>query len=435
MQNKKHTIKRGLVRLLGDERYQAVSIPLFAIVLSLLAGAAVILCLGKDPLAAYQNLLQGSGLLPKASYAGYKSMLTDFTSFLNAWTPMLFASLSVAVALRAGLFNIGVSGQMLTAGFITTLAVGYSSLAAPAAKPLVLVIGILTGALVGGMIGWLKHQFNINEVVSSIMINYIAQYVISFFINTYYVNPVSRQSNVVSKAARLTLMDTPVGNLKMDIPLGIILAVITAVFIKFLLDRTTFGYELKCVGTSRNAARYAGINVGKNVVMAMVVSGALAGLAGVTYYLGYFGSIQPRVLSSTGFDAIAVSLLANSNPVGIIFSSFLITVISKGSTYMNSASGLESEIASVITGVILLFSACGAFIRYKVKTAKDELEEEAARPAAGNAAGEKPAGPADGQAREMLGEPADGMAGKMPGGPDGQSPDKAAGRATERGER
>lgn len=377
MQKNKHTIKRGFVRILGSERNQAVTIPVFAIVLSLLAGAAVILFLGKNPLVAYQNLLQGSGLLPKATYAGYKSMLTDFTSFLNAWTPMLFASLSVAVALRAGLFNIGVSGQMLTAGFITTLVVGYSSMGAPVAKPLVLVVGILTGAMVGGLIGWLKHQFNINEVVSSIMINYIAQYVISFFINTYYVNPVSRQSNAVSRAARLTLMDTPVGNLKMDIPLGILLAVLTAFLIKFLLDRTTFGYELKCVGTSRNAARYAGIHVGKNVVSAMVLSGALAGLAGVTYYLGYFGSIQPRVLSTTGFDAIAVSLLANSNPVGIIFSSFLITVISKGSTYMNSASGLESEIASVITGVILLFSACGAFIRHKVKGFRDELDEEA----------------------------------------------------------
>lgn len=368
--------KRGMVRLLGDERRQSVSIPLFAIVLSLLAGAVVILFLGKNPVAAYQNLLQGSGLLPKPSYAGYKSILTDFTSFMNAWTPMLFASLSVAVALRAGLFNIGVSGQMLTAGFIATLTVGYSSLAAPVARPLVLVVGILAGAAVGGLIGWLKHQFNINEVVSSIMINYIAQYVISFFINMYYVNPVSRQSNAVSKAARLTLMDTPVGNLKMDIPLGIVLAVITAVLIKFLLDRTVFGYEIKCVGTSRNAARYAGIHVGRSIVAAMVLSGGLAGLAGVTYYLGYFGSIQPRVLPSTGFDAIAVSLLANSNPVGIIFSSFLITIISKGSTYMNSSSGLESEIASVITGVILLFSACGAFIRYKVKGFKDELDEE-----------------------------------------------------------
>ncbi len=375
MKGNKHGIKRGFVRLLGDGRYQAVSIPVFAIVLSLLAGAAVILLLGKNPLAAYQNLLQGSGILPKPSYAGYKSMVTDFTSFLNAWTPMLFASLSVAVALRAGLFNIGVSGQMLAAGFIATLTVGYSPLGAVAAKPLVLAVGVLVGMAVGGAIGWLKHKFNINEVVSSIMLNYIAQYVISFFINTYYVNPVSRQSKAVSRAARLTLMDTPVGNLKMDIPLGILLALLTAFLIQFLLERTVFGYEVKCVGINQNAARYAGVQVGKSVVSAMVLSGALAGLAGATYYLGYFGSIQPRVLPSTGFDAVAVSLLANSHPIGIIFSSFLITIISKGSTYMSSSSGLESEIASVITGVILLFSACGAFIRYKVKSWKDELAE------------------------------------------------------------
>ena len=379
MQKNNHTIKKGFVRLLGNERYQAVSIPLFAIVLSLLAGAVVILALGKNPLVAYQNLLQGSGILPKATYAGHKSMLTDFMSFMNAWTPMLFASLAVAVALRAGLFNIGVSGQMLVAGFVTTLLVCYSDLPAPVAKPLVLICGIISGALVGALIGWMKEKFNINEVVSSIMINYIAQYVISFFINTYYVNPVSRQSNPVSKASRLTLMDTTVGDLKMDIPLGIILAIIIAIAVKFLLDRTTFGYELQSVGTSRNAAKYAGIKVGRSMVMAFVVSGALAGLAGVTYYLGYFGSIQPKVLASTGFDSIAVSLLANSNPIGIIFSSFLITVISKGSTYMNSASGLESEIASVITGVILLFSACGAFIRYKVKSMKEELKESEER--------------------------------------------------------
>lgn len=379
MQKNNHTIKKGFVHLLGNERYQAVSIPLFAIVLSLLAGAVVILALGKNPLVAYQNLLQGSGILPKATYAGHKSMLTDFMSFMNAWTPMLFASLAVAVALRAGLFNIGVSGQMLVAGFVTTLLVGYSDLPAPVAKPLVLICGIISGALVGALIGWMKEKFNINEVVSSIMINYIAQYVISFFINTYYVNPVSRQSNPVSKASRLTLMDTTVGDLKMDIPLGIVLAIIIAIAVKFLLDRTTFGYELKSVGTSRNAAKYAGIKVGRSMVMAFVVSGALAGLAGVTYYLGYFGSIQPKVLASTGFDSIAVSLLANSNPIGIIFSSFLITVISKGSTYMNSASGLESEIASVITGVILLFSACGAFIRYKVKSMKEELKESEER--------------------------------------------------------
>lgn len=364
--------KNKSLDFLGNEKYQAVTIPIFAIFISLIVGAVLIASLGKNPLAAYQNLLQGSGLLPKPSYAGYKSMLTDFTSFLNAWTPMLFASLAVAVALKSGLFNIGVSGQMLTAGFFASILIGYSDLPAPIAKPLVLIIGIVVGACVGGLIGFLKYRFNINEVVSSIMLNYIAQYVFSFFINTYFVDPVSRQSASVSAASRLTLMDTLVGNLKMDIPLGIVLAILTAFFMKFLIDRTTLGYELKAVGASPTAAEYAGIHVGKNMVFTMLLSGALAGLAGVTYYLGYFGSIQPKVLVSTGFDAIAVSLLGNSNPIGILFSSFLITVISKGSTYMSSAAGIQAEIASVITGILLLFSACSAYMKYKIKVVKED---------------------------------------------------------------
>ena len=206
------------------------------------------------------------------------------------------------------------------------------------------------------------------------MLNYILQYVCSFFINTYFVNPVSRQSQPVSAASRLTLMDTVVGDLKMDIPLGIVLALIVVALVKFLLDKTKFGYEMKAVGFSNSASRYAGIHVGKSIVLTMVISGALAGLAGVTYYLGYFGSIQPRTLCDTGFDAIAVSLLGNSNPVGIIFSSFLITLIDKGSTYMSSTAGVQAEIADVITGVILLFCACTAYIKYRV--ARMEEKEE-----------------------------------------------------------
>lgn len=371
-----HKMQKGFFKILGNEKYQPITIPVFAILLSLIFGGIIILILGKNPLEAYRSLLQGAGLMQKASYAGHKSMLTDFTSFLNAWTPMLFASLAVAVALRAGLFNIGVSGQMLTAGFISTITIGYSTLNAGIAKPLVLVIGLAAGMAIGAIIGWFKYKFNINEVVSSIMINYIAQYVFSFFINTYYVDPVSRQSRMVSKSARLTLMETVVGDLKMDIPLGIILALIVAFVIKFLLDKTRIGFELKTVGSSKTAAKYAGINVGKNIVLAMVISGGLAGLAGVTNYLGYDGSIQPKVLTPTGFDAIAVALLGNSNPIGIIFSSFLITVISKGSTYMSSTAGVEAEIASVITSLILLFSACGSYIKYWIKRTKDLYEEE-----------------------------------------------------------
>ncbi len=376
MKTKSNGLKRFFVNCFGNEKYQSITIPLFAILISLIVGAVIITLLGKNALSAYQNLLQGSGLLPKPSYAGYKSMLTDFTSFLNAWTPMLFASLAVAVALRAGLFNIGVSGQMLTAGFFATVLVGYSEMPSVIAKPLVLIVGIIAGACVGGLIGYLKYRFNINEVVSSIMINYIAQYVFSFFINTYFVDPVSRQSISVSTGSRLTLMDTLVGDLKMDIPLAVVLAIITAFFIKFLIDKTTLGYELKAAGASPTAAEYAGIHVGKNMVLTMVISGGLAGLAGVTYYLGYFGSIQPKVLVSTGFDAIAVSLLGNSNPIGILFSSFLITIISKGSTYMSSAAGIQAEIASVITGILLLFSACGAYMKQKIKLLEYDITAE-----------------------------------------------------------
>ena len=349
-----------------------IIITVFPILLSLIAGVVVIGCLGKNPFYAYYNLLQGSGLAPKASYAGHKGMITDFTSFLNALTPMLFAALAVLIALKAGLFNIGVSGQMLAGAFLSTVLIGYSSLNGVIAKPLVVIIGFCAGALLGALVGYLKHKFNINEVVSTIMLNYIIQYIVSFCINSFCVDPISRQSKSVSAASRLTLVDTVVGDYKMDIPLGILLAAVGIAVTAFLFQKTTLGFEIKSVGSSVKAAEYAGIRVGRTRIVAMILSGGFAGLAGVTYYLGYFASIQPRTLASTGFDAIAVALLGNSSPIGIIFSSFLITVISKGSTYMSSASGVQPEIASAITGVILLFSACSAFVKYKLDRWKEE---------------------------------------------------------------
>jgi simple sugar transport system permease protein len=374
---KGNLIKQCFLKIMGNEKWQPLTIPVFSIVLSLIAASVVILMIGKNPIDAFYNLLQGAGILPKPSYAGYKSTLTDFLTLLNAMTPMLFASLSVAVALKGGLFNIGVSGQMLLAGYSATVLVGYSGLSGIVAKPLVLLIGIVAGAALGGLVGLLKYKFNINEVVSTIMFNYIVQYVLSFFINTYYVDPVSRQSKYIHDAARLTLVNVEFAGLKMDLSIGIILAIVVAIFIKFFMDKIRIGFEIKTVGANQKAARYAGINVGKTMITTMVLSGALAGLAGVTYYLGYYASIQPRVLPSIGFDAIAVALLGNSNPIGIILSSFLISIVDKGSTYMSSMAGVRQEIASVITGLILLFSACGTYIRYRIRISKDKLTYKA----------------------------------------------------------
>lgn len=378
---KKKEVNYGLLpRLFGDEKRQSYTIPLFAILLSIIAGSLVILATGKNPFKAYLSLLQGAGIIPKASYAGGAGQITDFTSFLDILAPMIFAALAVIIALKSGLFNIGVSGQMLISGFIATIIVGYSPLNAVIAKPLVLIIGIIVGALTGGFIGYLKHRFNINEVVSCIMLNNIIQFVTSYFINSYFVNPVSRQSEYITKASSLTIKGIVVGGVKADFPIAIILAVIAAIFVHRLLSSTTLGYEIKAVGSNKNAAAYAGIKVGRTLIVTMMISGALAGLAGVSYYLGYFASMQPRVISSLGFDAIATALLANNHPIGAIFSSILITILSKGSVYMSSRVGVVKEIAGVITSLILLFSATGAYIRHlinrRIEMAKTERAVE-----------------------------------------------------------
>ena len=320
------------------ERKKYLKVAALSVLVSLLAGAVVILILGKNPLSAYYNLLQGVGLAPKAKYGGGQSMLTDLSSYIDYWTPMIFAALSYAVAMRCGLFNIGISGQMLIGGFTATVLVGYSNLPSVAAKPLVILVGLVAGMAGGALIGFLKYRFNVNEVVSSIMINYIAEYVISFIIQTSCIDPVSRQSRAISNNARLTFHQVLIGGYKYDLPIGFLLAIAVMLLVKFVF-----------------------IHVGSRIVLSMAISGALAGLAGVTYYLGYVNSIQPRVLLSTGYDAIAVGLLGNNDPVGIFFASFLIEIISKGSTYLQSQAGLESEIADVITGLILLTSACNFY--------------------------------------------------------------------------
>ena len=330
---------------------------LIAIIISLIFGALILWLMGKDPVSAYMDLLRGSGLMEKVKYSGRQNMFTDFMSFVDALTPMIFASLAVAIALKGGFFNIGVSGQMLFAGFCAHMA----AMILPS-KIAVVIVGFAAGALIGALIGWLKYRFNVNEVVSSIMLNSILMYLITFYINTFYINPVSRQSKSIISGARLTLSGFRWEGMKLDIALAFPVAIITALFLQWFIERTTYGYEIKATGLSPNAAYYAGINVNKTALMTMTLSGALAGLAGVSYYCGYLAAIQPGVTPSMGFDAIAVSLLGGNNPLGCVLASFLITVISKGTVYMSSRQNIDMEIASLITAFILTFAACSSFL-------------------------------------------------------------------------
>lgn len=355
--------KRIMVVFCGPGRFRMLRIALFCFILSLIGGSILLMLLGKNPLLAYKSLLQGAGILPKLKYAGRKSQLTDLLNLINYTTPMIFASLAVAVGMKVGLFNICVSGTMIFSGFLATILVGYNPMAAAIAKPLVILIGIGAGGLVGALVGWLKHKYNLNEVVFAIMFNYIVSYIASFFIQTRYIDPISRQSIPVGSHSMLTLTNMEVGDLKMNIPLVFPLAIICVILVNYVFRKARIGFEMKAVGMNKKASLYAGMKVGRSMIMAMTISGALAGLAGVSFYLGSFASIQPRVVPPLGFDAIAVALLGNINAFGCFIASFVIMVFDSGTAYLSSKLGVLREIAALITSILLLFSACSAYFR------------------------------------------------------------------------
>ncbi len=350
-----------------------ILIPFISIALTLIVATVIVLLLGKNPLDVFLGFLRGSGLALKPRYGGGQGLLTDLFSYLAILTPMIFGSLAVMTGMRAGLFNIGVAGQMLFPAFLATVLVGYSDLPTVIAWPLIIVIALVVGSAMGAFIGFLKHRFNIHEVVTSIMLNYIVSYITGFFINTNYVDPLTRNSRPVNAATRLIISSSTGegGDLvRFDIPVGLILAIIAVFIMRYILDRTTVGFRINAVGLNKYAARYAGINVGRNVVLAMAISGALAGLAGVTYYLGFTNNMVPKQLAGLGYDSIAVAVLGNISPIGSLFASILVTIFQKGSIYMGSNVGVPQEIASFITGVLLMFSASGEYIGMKIQNIK-----------------------------------------------------------------
>lgn len=361
--NKKEK-KHPLAELLVSEKHGALTVSVLAVILTVVTASLLLLVMGKNPLTGFLSFLRGCGFLPKAAYGRGSGMLSDLFDFLNYMAPMLLAALAFIVGFKAGLFNIGIAGQMLTAGFVATLVVGYNkSLPAAAAKPLVILVGIAAGGLLGALIGFLKYRFNIHEVVSTIMVNYIISYLTGFFINNKYVDMVTRTSRVCSAQSRLTWTNVMIAGVKCKVPLGLFIAVIMAFVVQFIFDRTTFGFELKAVGRNKNCAKYIGINVGNRIVASMAFSGILAGLAGVTYYLGYTNTMIPKALAGMGYDSIAVALLANSSPVGSILASIIVSIFQQGANYMSSTVGVAKEIASLITGILLLYAACGGYMK------------------------------------------------------------------------
>jgi len=340
---------------------------ILAVVLGLIAGALLMLLIGDSPVEGYSYLFKG-GLMN----------ISRIGDTLATATPLILTGLSVGFAFKTGLFNIGTPGQMLFGGFVaTSIALTYgNSMPRPVLLAVIILSGILAGAVWAFVPGFLKAKFNVNEVVSSIMMNWTCYWMVYYAVPQYFKGTSETESKIIPEAASLKMTWLTEMFDYSYINLGILLAIVAVILIAFILNKTVLGYELKAVGFNRYAAEYGGMSVNKNIILSMMIAGALSGLAGVTQYLGNASSIQIGVMPSQGFDGIAVSLLGANNPFGILVSAIFFGLLYSGKGFMTANTSIPPEIADTIIAIIIYFAAISAavpMIANKIKRRKAML--------------------------------------------------------------
>ena len=287
-----------------------------------------------------------------------------FTVTLGKAVPVMLTGLAVAIAFRCSVFNIGAEGQLLIGAMCAALVGAYVHL------PMVLHLPLtILASMVGGMI-WaffpavLKLKGNVNVVISTIMFNYIAQYLISYLILGPFKGPgESPATATIDETAQLPdLLPKPY-----VLNLGFVLALVAVVAVYIILNRTSLGYEMRAVGFNPNASRTNGINVNRNMFLALLISGALAGLAGGIEVTGSLDKIVNNFSANYGFNGIPVALMAHNNPFAIIFSALLIGAMRSGSAMMQSSAGISKNMVDVIQGLIIVFLCAEHVIRYYIK--------------------------------------------------------------------
>jgi general nucleoside transport system permease protein len=349
----------------------SILVPLLAILTAVILGGLTIKVVGGDPIAAYKGLIQGAFGSPKA------------LSETAVWaTPYIFAGLAVAVAFKGGLFNIGAEGQ-LAFGAVTAALIGYAlpgwlhmDIPAYIHIPLAVGLGMLAGAIWAAIPGALKAYTGGHEVINTIMMNYIALNITSYLLNGPMRDPnplnLSARTPEIAASARIPpIFSNPI----LRVHWGFVLALLVAVLIWWLLWKTTLGFEIRTVGSNPDAAKYAGINVKRTIIITMAISGALAGLAGAIEVTALNYRHELGFSVGYGFDAIAIALLGKTNPFGVILAAILFGAMRNGATRMQFLTQIPVDIISVIQALILLFVAADAIIRfiYRIRTREDRV--------------------------------------------------------------
>jgi len=349
----------------GTDWRSSVLIPVLAVITALVFGGLIIMATGasfSETMNAYLALLRGSVGSVKA-----------ISETLTAATPLILAGLSVALAFRAGLFNIGGEGQMLIGGMFAVF-IGFSITGLPfyIHLPLALAAGIVGGAIWGFVPGILKAKTGAHEVITTIMLNFIALRLVDFFLKTDLFQREGRNDPVSKTVEKTAALPQLLGWLDpaLRVHLGLIVALLAAAFIHWLLFRTTTGFEFRAVGANPSAARYAGMSITKTYVLVMVISGALAGLAGTGQVLGVLDRATPGFSARIGFDGIAVALLGRSNPWGVVLAALLFGGLRAGGQEMQASANVGIDLISVIQALIIIFVAAPALIAaiFRLKT-------------------------------------------------------------------
>jgi len=349
----------------------ALGPPVFAVILAMIVGAIVILITRPDKTVdPFTNIINAYSALFTGSYGS----LGSISDTLVRVSPLIFASISVAIAFRGGLFNIGAAGQMAVGAMAADM-IGLTFTSWPSwiLIPTMLLASILAGAIWGGIAGFLKAWRGAHEVVTTIMLNWIAFYGTDFLINsapftapfgvtqTIALPPNAQLPPIAGVYNQIFANGQPVlDTFTYKIDISIFFALIALVVYWFIISRTTFGYEIRVIGQNPKAAKYAGIPTKRNIFLVMAIAGGFAGLAGSTGLMGQPGynlTATAFSVNPTGFDAIAVALLGQTTAIGILLASLLVGGLRSGSTAMQSLAHVDPNLVLIIEALVLFFVA------------------------------------------------------------------------------
>jgi general nucleoside transport system permease protein len=347
-----------------------LAMPIGSVIFAFVAGALIVAATGQNPFSAYTALACGG--LGIGCTQGENPALQISNAIVFA-IPLITTGVAVALPFRAGLFNIGAEGQLL-AGSIACTAIGikFETLPPIVLLPMVLVGGAVAGSLWAGVAGVLKATVGAHEVVTTIMMNYIAQWFLRYLIiggPLQLAAGTSRSSPIGPGAHLATLLPADNSLIVMGLPAsvyrvhtGLFIAVAAAIAFAFLLWRTSLGYEIRAVGQSQKAARYAGVSVRRTIIVTMLIAGAFSGLAGAIQIAGVDHNLTDKFFSdTTGFDAIAVALLGLGSAVGIVLAALLFGALHAGGSVMQQDAGISSNLVLVLQALIL-FSIAANFV-------------------------------------------------------------------------